>query len=60
GLRTITANRLRIYWRGNKGRHSTDWQTFADQLEDTSSELAQEWDRQPIVFGTVFAPSKYI
>jgi RNA polymerase sigma factor (sigma-70 family) len=45
-LRNITANRLRIYWRGNKGRSTTDWQTFADQLEDTGSELAQEWDRQ--------------
>lgn len=45
-LRTITANRLRTYWRGNKRSTSTDWQSFADQLEDTSSELAQEWDRQ--------------
>lgn len=45
-LRTITANRLRIFWRKNKGKTTTDWQTFADQLEDTTSELAQEWDRQ--------------
>ena len=45
-LRTITSNRLRVYWRGNKGRSPTDWQTFADQLEDSTSELAQEWDRQ--------------
>jgi RNA polymerase sigma-70 factor (ECF subfamily) len=45
-LRNITANRLRVYWRGNKGQSATDWQNFADQLEDDSSELAQEWDRQ--------------
>lgn len=45
-LRGITANRLRVYWRSNRDRTPTDWQMFADQLEDTSSELAQEWDRQ--------------
>jgi RNA polymerase sigma-70 factor (ECF subfamily) len=46
-LRTITANRLRVYWRSGKGRESsTDWQNLADQLEDVHSDLAQEWDRQ--------------
>ena len=45
-LRHITANRLRTFWRSRKRTTSTDWQTFADQLEDTNSELAQEWDRQ--------------
>ncbi len=46
-LRAITANRLRTFWRKCQGKPmAIDMQEMADQLEDSSSEISQQFDRQ--------------
>jgi RNA polymerase sigma-70 factor (ECF subfamily) len=43
-LRSIAANRLRTYWRGQGRAVPTDMLTLAEQFDDPTSELSRLWD----------------
>jgi RNA polymerase sigma-70 factor (ECF subfamily) len=49
-LRTITANRLRNFWRARQARPAatgdSDFVRILEQLEDPHSELSRVWDRE--------------
>src|SRR5687767_5596068 len=49
-LRTVTVNRLRVFWRGRRGRPRAagagDFAEVLAQLEDPDSGLSRLWDQQ--------------
>jgi RNA polymerase sigma-70 factor (ECF subfamily) len=49
-LRTVTVNRLRVFWRAQRGRplagNAADLGHVLDQLEDPDSGLSRLWDRE--------------
>lgn len=47
-LRQVTVNRVRTYWRQRKRNpaQSDGADAFLQQLEDSSSHMSQEWDRE--------------
>lgn len=49
-LRTVTLNRLRVFWRGRRVRPlaagGSDFGQILDQLEDPSSSLSRLWDEE--------------
>jgi RNA polymerase sigma-70 factor (ECF subfamily) len=48
-LRSITANRLKTFWRAGRARPAAgagDFQQMAEQLADSDSDLSRVWDRE--------------